>query len=62
MTPGDADEPFWEGFGPSPVILDGGLATELDAFDGNLGFHGVAKVQSVGPGANSGNRYYYFTE
>src|SRR5262245_27447465 len=30
MTPGVADVPFWEGFGPGPVILDGGLATELE--------------------------------
>jgi homocysteine S-methyltransferase len=30
MAPGVADGPFWEGFGLGPVILDGGLATELE--------------------------------
>src|SRR5262249_32630827 len=30
MAPGLADVPFWEGFGLGPVILDGGLATELE--------------------------------
>lgn len=30
MTPGIADVQFWEGFGLGPVILDGGLATELE--------------------------------
>src|SRR5262245_54221915 len=30
MAPGVADVPFWEGFGPGPVILDGGLATECE--------------------------------
>ena len=30
MAPGLASVPFWEGFGFGPVILDGGLATELE--------------------------------
>src|SRR5512134_2303145 len=30
MAPGVADVPFWEGFGLGLVILDGGLATELE--------------------------------
>ncbi|HYV37623.1 MAG TPA: homocysteine S-methyltransferase [Gemmataceae bacterium] len=30
MAPGLASIPFWEKFGPGPVILDGGLATELE--------------------------------
>lgn len=30
MAPGLADAPFWQRFGPGPVILDGGLATELE--------------------------------
>src|SRR5262249_60250317 len=30
MAPGLAGVPFWERFGLGPVILDGGLATELE--------------------------------
>src|SRR5262245_31282996 len=30
MAPRLADVPFWERFGVSPVVLDGGLATELE--------------------------------
>src|ERR1700733_9143293 len=30
MAPALADVPFWEAFGLGPVILDGGLATELE--------------------------------
>jgi homocysteine S-methyltransferase len=30
MVPGLASVPFWKQFGPGPVILDGGLATELE--------------------------------
>src|SRR5215470_11499923 len=36
MAPGVADVPFWEGLGPGLVILDGGLATELERHGADL--------------------------